>query len=89
MKFSEVVEQAGALLQRKGRITYRALRREFDLDNEALEDLKGELIDAEQVARDENGKVLIWTGASPVQSSEFQVSSSTQPPISNTQHLTL
>ena len=49
MKFSEVVEQAGALLQRKGRITYRALQREFRLDEQALQDLKDELIDAEQV----------------------------------------
>lgn len=47
MKFSEIVEQSSALLQRKERITYRALQREFDLDDEALEDLKNELIDAE------------------------------------------
>lgn len=47
MKFSEIVEQSSALLQRKGWITYRALQREFDLDDEALEDLKNELIDAE------------------------------------------
>src|SRR5712692_3053222 len=62
MKFSEIIEQASTLLRRKGRITYRALQREFDLDDKALEDLKDELIDAEQVARDENGKVLVWTG---------------------------
>jgi hypothetical protein len=80
MKFSEVVEQAGALLQRKGRITYRALQREFALDDQALEELKDELIDAEQVARDENGKVLVWIGTASVSSSQFQV-----PP--NTQHL--
>ena len=62
MKFSEVVDHASALLQRKGRITYRALRREFDLDEEALEDLKAELIDAQRVAIDEEGKVLVWIG---------------------------
>ena len=73
MKFSEVVEQAIALLQRKGRITYRALQREFALNDEALADLKDELIDAEQVARDENGKVLVWTGKVQVPSAEFQV----------------
>ncbi len=66
MKFSEVVDHASALLQRKGRITYRALRREFDLDEEALEDLKAELIDAQRVATDEDGKVLVWTGTSRV-----------------------
>ena len=36
MKFSEVVEQASALLQRKGRITYRALKLEFDLSEEQV-----------------------------------------------------
>jgi class 3 adenylate cyclase len=94
MKFSEVVDHASALLQRKGRITYRALRREFALDEEALEDLKAELIDAQRVATDEEGKVLVWIGASPVSSSKFPVSSfefpvpsSTQPPEPTTQHL--
>jgi class 3 adenylate cyclase len=62
MKFSEVVDHASALLQRKGRITYRALRREFDLDEESLEDLKAELIDAQRVATDEEDKVLVWIG---------------------------
>ena len=62
MKFSEVVNQASALLHSKGRMTYRALKREFDLDDEALEDLKEELIEAERVAVDENGKILVWVG---------------------------
>ena len=64
MKFSEVVDHASALLQRKGRITYRALRREFDLDEDSLEDLKAELLDAQRVATDEESKVLVWTGKS-------------------------
>jgi len=73
MKFSEVVDHASALLQCKGRITYRTLRCEFDLDEEALEDLKAELIDAHRVVTDEEGKVLVWIGASPVSSSKFRV----------------
>ena len=44
MKFSEIVEQASGLLQRKGKVTYGALKREFDLDDEALNDLKEELL---------------------------------------------
>ena len=37
------------------------------LDDEALEDLKIELIDSQRVATDEQGTVLVWTGeaASP------------------------
>ena len=70
MKFSEIVAQASALLQRKGRITYRALQREFTLDEAALADLKDELIEGEQVARDENGKVLVWTGGTTKEETE-------------------
>lgn len=88
MKFSELVEQASTFLQRTGRITYRALKREFDLDEEMLEDLKDELIDAKRVASDENGKVLVWSGATPVPSSTFQVPRSPQPPVLSPQPLT-
>jgi predicted ATPase/class 3 adenylate cyclase len=85
MKFSEVVAQTLAWLQRDGRVSYRALKREFALDDEFLEDLKAEIIDAKRLAVDENGNVLVWTGASPVSSSTFQVSSS-QPLAPSTQH---
>ena len=62
MTFDEVLEQVRELLQSKGRVAYRALKRRFELDDEYLEDLKAELIDAEHVARDEDGKVLVWVG---------------------------
>ena len=59
MKFSEVVAQTLAWLQREGRVSYRALKREFELDDEFLEDLKAEIIEAKRPAIDENGKVLV------------------------------
>jgi hypothetical protein len=62
MTFDEVLEQVRELLQSKGRVAYRALKRRFEMDDEYLEDLKAELIDAEHVACDEDGKVLVWTG---------------------------
>src|SRR5262245_38982024 len=62
MTFDELLDQVRELLQSKGRIAYRALKRRFELDDEYLEDLKPELIDAEHVACDEDGKVLVWTG---------------------------
>ena len=34
MKFYEIVAQALTLLQRQRRVSYRALKREFDLDDE-------------------------------------------------------
>ena len=70
MKFSEMVDQAVEFLRRRERVSYRALQREFDLDDESLADLKVELIDAQRIAVDEDGKVLVWIGATPVSSSE-------------------
>ncbi|MCU0919066.1 MAG: AAA family ATPase [Burkholderiaceae bacterium] len=60
MRFSETIDAAKALLQRKGRMTRRALAREFGLDAEALQDLVDELVLAERVAIDEGGVVLVW-----------------------------
>jgi hypothetical protein len=62
MTFEEIVDQALAMLQRRGRVAYRTLKRQFTLDEDALEDLKTELIDAQRVAADEDGNVLVWTG---------------------------
>jgi len=47
------------LLQREGRVSYRALKRRFALDDEYLEDLKAELIQAKKLAVDEDGTVLV------------------------------
>ena len=76
MTFDEVLQQVRDFLQTEGRVSYRALKRRFALDDDYVEDLKSELIDAKRIATDEDGKVLVWTGASPVSSSRFQVSSS-------------
>ncbi len=79
MTFAEVLAQVRELLQSKGRVSYRALKLQFDLDDDYLEGLKDELIEAEHVAADEGGKVLVWTGASLVSGSKFQVSGSQSP----------
>jgi hypothetical protein len=62
MTFEELLDQAIALLQRRGRLTYRAFKRQFNLDDDYLEDLKAELIQGQRLAVDENGEVLVWTG---------------------------
>jgi hypothetical protein len=62
MTFEEILEQAMAMLQRHGRLTYRALKRQFDLDDAYLDDLKHEIIEGQRLAVDEDGKVLVWTG---------------------------
>jgi class 3 adenylate cyclase len=62
MGFFEVLNQVIELLQREGRISYRALKRELDLDDAYLDDLKAEIIQAKKLAMDEDGAVLVWTG---------------------------
>ena len=92
MRFSEVVDQAKVLLQRKGRVTYRALKREFDLDDEALDDLREELIKADRVGRDEGGEVLVWIGdevlkepASPAADSSASEEIPSPPPLNQSE----
>jgi len=63
MTFEEILDQAIAMLQRRGRLTYGTLKRQFRLDDAALEDLTNELIKGQRLARDEDGEVLVWTGA--------------------------
>src|SRR5262245_9812840 len=63
MTFDDVLAHILALLQRQGRVSYGALKRRFHLDDAYLDDLKAELIDAQRVAVDENGRVLVWRGA--------------------------
>jgi class 3 adenylate cyclase len=62
MTFDEVLLQIQDLLQREKRVSYRGLKRRFDLDDEYLEDLKEELIGAKRLATDEDGRFLVWRG---------------------------
>ena len=62
MTFEEVLDQAIAMLQRRGRLTYRTLQLQFQLDEAHLEDLKDELIYGQRLAVDEDDRVLVWTG---------------------------
>ncbi len=62
MDFVEVIEQARALLRSKGRITYRTLKRQFALDDEALDDLKEELLFSDPQISEVDGHGLVWKG---------------------------
>src|SRR5215470_17778027 len=68
MDFVAVVDQAIALLRQRGRLTYRTLQLQFQLDAAHLDALKDELIKGQRLAMDEDGAVLVWTGdtATPV-----------------------
>ena len=59
MDLFAVVDQVIELLQSRGRVSYRALRVQFQLDDEALEALKAELIEVHQIAIDQAGAMLV------------------------------
>src|SRR5215470_10102948 len=62
MTFEEILDQAIALLQRRGRVTYRTLRLQFQLNEEQMEALKDELLFAHPQVHDEAERGLVWTG---------------------------
>ena len=83
MTFDEVLTQTLTLLQQQGRMSYRALKRRFGLDDDYLEDLKAELIDAMQAAVDEDDKVLVWIGGEEA-SAQYNIPKQFQSPATYT-----
>ena len=59
MDFYTMLDQVVDLLRHRKRVTYRALQRQFNLDEAFLSDLKAELIEAQHLAADEDGTVLV------------------------------
>jgi pimeloyl-ACP methyl ester carboxylesterase len=62
MDFYDVLDRVVDLLRSRGRVSYRALKRQFGLDDAYLEDRKDELIKSQRLAVDEDSEVLVWTG---------------------------
>jgi class 3 adenylate cyclase/tetratricopeptide (TPR) repeat protein len=60
--FDEVLEQVLELLRRRGRVSYRALKVQFQLDDDLLELLRDEIVEVHHLARDQEGKMLVWSG---------------------------
>ncbi len=87
LTFEEVVDQAIEMLQRRGQVTYRLLKRQFDLDDAAIEDLKEEILYGHpQVVDDDRG--LVWNRDTDRISAPIQLFEPSQPPSSYTpQHL--
>ncbi|HXG21232.1 MAG TPA: adenylate/guanylate cyclase domain-containing protein [Methylomirabilota bacterium] len=79
MDFAEVLEKVLDLLQRQGRVSYRALKLRFQLDDEFLAGVKEELLFAHAEHVKEEGPGLVWVGASPPPSPVLQVASSQSP----------
>src|SRR5712691_12455165 len=64
MTFEEILDRTLDVLQRRGRVSYRALKRQFELDDTYLDDLKAEIIEVLQLAVDQDNTMLVWLGSS-------------------------
>ena len=62
MTFNEVLSQTIAMLHQHGRVSYRALKRQFAIQDDYLEDLKDAILFAHPQVIDEEGRGLVWTG---------------------------
>src|SRR5262249_57370046 len=61
MNLLDVVREVRRHLEENGRLSLRMLRRQFELDDGALEEVIEELVDVQRVARREQN-ALAWSG---------------------------
>src|SRR6516164_4653238 len=64
--FNEVLSQTIAMLHQHGRVSYRALKRQFAIPDDYLEDLTDAILFAYPQVREEEGRGLVWTGDTPL-----------------------
>src|SRR5262245_39386182 len=82
MTFEEILDQAIAMLQRRGRVTYQTLRLQFQLDEEHLEALKEALLFAYPQVVDAAGRGLVWSDEAAAITPPTPVSpQSVEPPV--------
>ena len=79
MDLLEVLEQVRELLERKGRITYRMLQVQFQLDDEQLDTLKEELLFSHPEITEVDGRGLVWNGEAEQSSSPQSEPAQPQP----------
>jgi hypothetical protein len=87
MSFDEMLAQIIEVLRTQGRVSYGAIKRRYTLDDAYLDDLKDEIIHAQRIATDENGRILVWVGVSggvPA-SASLPIQAAQQPPAPHEQ----
>ncbi|MBI3797632.1 MAG: AAA family ATPase, partial [Deltaproteobacteria bacterium] len=84
MDLYDLSDQIVALLQKRGRLAYRALKLQFQLDEEQLTALKEELLFAHPQITEEEGRGLVWREGTTVARAQLPVASFSQPPAPQT-----
>ena len=70
MTFEEILDQAIAMLQRRGRVTYQTLKLQFQLDEAYLEALKDAILYTSPQVHNDAGRGLVWTHTPPAVAAE-------------------
>ena len=87
MDFYDVLDQVVELLQRRGRVTYNALKLQFYLDDDQLAVLKDELLYAYPQVIDDAGRGLRWTDEpAATQAPALPALHQAPPPVSQADH---
>jgi class 3 adenylate cyclase len=60
VNFARVLKEVLWCLVTEGSMSYRRIKRGFDLDDDALEDVRRELISTLRIAADLDGELLVW-----------------------------
>jgi tetratricopeptide (TPR) repeat protein len=84
MDFYAVFDQVVVLLQQRGRASYRALQMQFHLDDDQFAALKEELVEVQQLAVEQDSRMLVWTGGLAAASPPATVPISAQNPVPRT-----
>jgi class 3 adenylate cyclase len=80
MTFEEILDRTLDMLKRRGRVSYRALQRQFQLDDAYLDDLKAEIVEVLRLAVDQDNTMLVWTGDPSAPAPPSPPAHSTPPP---------
>src|SRR5262245_51532312 len=62
MEFYDILDQIVHLLRSRGHVSYRALQRQFALDDALLADLKDEILYTHHAVVEDGDRGLVWTG---------------------------
>ena len=63
MNFARVLKEVLWCLVTEGSMSYRRIKRGLELDDDALEDVRRELISTLRIAADLDGELLVWAPA--------------------------
>ena len=85
MDFYLLLKLVILLLEDERSLSYRFLKRQFQLDDATLEDLKFELIRSKGIAMDKGGEALVWIGKSEPTASASGASQALPTAVANPQ----